>query len=87
MWACQNGKMESRIILRIELTSRANDRVNEMCDRKGMTQVAMLSRLIEWFSEQSEIVQAVVLGQLPAEIAPDIVQLVLKKAAQGRKSK
>ena len=79
--------MESRIILRIELTPKAKDRVNEMCERRGMTQVAMLSRLVEWFSEQTELVQAVVLGQLPAEIAPDIVQLVLKKVAQVRKSK
>ena len=43
-----------------ELTSRAKDRLNDVSERAGMTQVAMLSRLVEWFANQPEIIHAAV---------------------------
>lgn len=44
--------MSPRIIVRIELTPNAKARLNECTDKAGMTQVAMLSRLVEWFANQ-----------------------------------
>ena len=73
--------MASRIIVRIELTPNAKQRVNEMCEKSGMTQVAMLSRLVEWFANQSEMIQAAVLGHYPSELAGDISKLILKRMA------
>lgn len=78
--------MASRIIVRIELTPNAKDRLNELSDRAGMTQVAMLSRLVEWFANQSEMIQAAVMGHYPIDIQADIAKLILKKlAASTRK--
>ena len=57
--------MAARIIVRIELTPNAKSRLNELTDKAGMTQVAMLSRLVEWFANQSDMIQAAVLGQYP----------------------
>jgi hypothetical protein len=73
--------MAARIILRIELTPDAKLRLNELCDRMGMTQVALLSRLVEWFSGQSDMIQAAVLGHYPADIEADVAKLILKRLA------
>lgn len=73
--------MASRIIVRIELTPNAKERLNELSDRAGMTQVAMLSRLVEWFANQTELIQAAVMGHYPTEVESDIAKLILKKMA------
>jgi len=77
--------MASRIIVRIELTPPAKDALNDLTDKAGMTQVALLSRLVEWFSHQSDMIQASVLGQYPAEIEQDIAKMILKRMASGKK--
>jgi hypothetical protein len=71
--------MAARIIVRIELTPSAKSRLNELTDKAGMTQVAMLSRLVEWFANQDDMIQAAVLGQYPMEIQSEIAGLILKK--------
>lgn len=52
----------ARIIVHIELTPLAKDRLNELTDKAGMTQVALLSRLVEWFAGQSDDIKASVLS-------------------------
>jgi hypothetical protein len=74
----------ARIIVRIELTPRAKSSLNELTDKAGMTQVAMLSRLVEWFANQSDMIQAAVLGQYPLEIQDEIATLILKRM-KGKK--
>jgi len=60
--------MAERIILRIELTPSAKEHLNRVSDTMGMTQVAMLSRVIEWFSQQPELIQRIIVGHLPPQI-------------------
>ena len=76
--------MASRIIVRIELTPAAKDALNELTDKAGMTQVALLSRLVEWFAHQNDMIQASVLGQYPSEIEADVAKLILKRMAGGK---
>ena len=78
--------MAARIITRIELTPEARRRISELCEKQGMTQVAMISRVIEWVADQDEAIQHALLGQYPPEIAEDIAKLILKKlsAKKGR---
>jgi hypothetical protein len=71
--------MASRIIVRIELTPQAKDHVNQMCDKAGMTQLAMLSRLVEWFAGQNDMIKAAVLGHYPVEMQSDIAKMILKQ--------
>lgn len=73
--------MSKRVIMRIELTPAAKDRLTELSHRKGMTQVAVASRLVEWFSVQPETIQAAILGQYPQEIMPNVVNLILEHMA------
>ena len=74
--------MDPRIILRIELTPAAKKRLNAFCDKAGMTQVAILSRMVEWFADQPEAVQRLIVGHIPKEIQQDVAKLMLKNMAK-----
>ena len=73
--------MSRRFIMRIELTGASKQKLATLSDRHGMTQVAMMSRLVEWFAGQSELIQAAVMSRYPAEIEPDVARMILKKMA------
>jgi hypothetical protein len=73
--------MARRHIMRIELSGPAKTKVSQLSDYHGMTQVAMMSRIVEWFATQDELIQSAVLGRFPSEIEQDIAKLVLKRMA------
>lgn len=76
--------MPARIILRVELTPSAKDRLNVLTEKAGMTQVAMLSRLVEWFANQPEDIQGAVLslGNFSPGARVAIAKLLLKSLIQ-----
>jgi hypothetical protein len=74
-----------RVIMRIELYPEAKDHLTELCARLGMTQVAATSRVIEWFCEQQDVVQAAVLGLYPEDIRAEIAGMILKRMAGDKK--
>jgi hypothetical protein len=76
--------MASRIIVRIELTPPAKKALEGLTEKAGMTQVAMLSRLVEWLAHQPNAVQASVLGQYSAETQADTAKLIVKQMASGK---
>jgi hypothetical protein len=73
--------MSRRFIMRIELTAGAKQKLSALSDKHGMTQVAMMSRLVEWFAAQNELIQAAVLRHYPSEIEADVAKLILKRMA------
>ena len=73
--------MSRRFIMRIELTGPAKTKLATLSDRHGMTQVAMMSRLVEWFASQSEHIQSAVMGHYPSDLEPDVAKLILKRMA------
>jgi hypothetical protein len=73
--------MMKRFIMRIELRGPAKKKLAVLSDRHGMTQVAMMSRLVEWYSAQNEVVQGSLMGHFPKEIEADVARLVLEKIA------
>src|SRR6266480_4652629 len=78
--------MAPRIILRIELTPTAKEQLENVSDRLGMTQVAMLSRVIEWFARQPEALQRMIVGHMPREIQKDVARLLLRQFARDKKT-
>jgi hypothetical protein len=76
--------MAARIIVRIELTPEAKSMLSVMCQKAGMTQVSLLSRLVEWFARQSDMIQAAVLGHYPPEVESEIARLILKHMANKK---
>jgi hypothetical protein len=65
--------------MRIELTGPAKNKLATLSDKHGMTQVAMMSRLVEWYAGQNELIQGAVMGHYPSEIQGDVAKLILKK--------
>ena len=78
---------QRRVIMRIELFPQAKDHLTDLCDRLGMTQVAATSRLVEWFCEQQDVVQAAVLGLYPEDIRAEVASLILKRMASEKSDK
>jgi hypothetical protein len=73
---------QKRVIMRIELTPAAKQEVEVYCDRVGMTQIAAMSRLAEWFGNQSDEIQALVQDHYPGSIKPDVAKLILQRAVK-----
>jgi hypothetical protein len=80
----QTDVNRKRIIIRLELTPQAKKALEDTCDHNGMTQVAVSSRLVEWFAQQSEMLQAAVLGHYPKELEPEIAELILQRLTGGK---
>ena len=76
-----------RVIMRIELLPEAKDGLTGLCDRLGMTQIATTSRIIEWFTTQSDVVQAAILGLYPQDIRAEVAEMILKRMASDSKKK
>ncbi|HEV8608051.1 MAG TPA: hypothetical protein VGQ99_22135 [Tepidisphaeraceae bacterium] len=77
--------MTQRIILRIELTPNAKEHLNRTSDTLGMTQVAMLSRVVEWFSQQPELIQRIIVGHLPPQIEQQVARVMLRRLTTSGK--
>ena len=78
--------MAKRAVIRLQLDVIAKQQLDKLCDRRGMTQIAVLSRLVKWFGRQDEVVQASVLGLLSDEMLGDLAEVLLKRLASGSES-
>ena len=75
--------LPSRASVRVELDPTAKERVEQVCHRKGMTQIAIVSRLVDWFVRQPEVVQRAILGQFSEHAQAELWQRLLHGLAQG----
>jgi hypothetical protein len=72
--------------MRIELLPQAKSNLETSCDKRGMTQVATTSRIVEWFCKQNDVVQAAVLGLYPEDIRADLPAMIFKNMANEKKN-
>jgi hypothetical protein len=70
-----------RAVIRLQLETTAKQSLDDLCERRGMTQIAVMSRLVRWLVAQDEVVQASVLGLLSEETLGDLSQALLKRLA------
>ena len=65
-----------RAVIRLQLDIAAKQALDKLCERRGMTQIAVLSRLVKWFANQDEIVaeSGSVGFEAPEEIRTDRVE-------------
>jgi hypothetical protein len=64
--------------LRIQMDATAKERLDSLCERRGMTHVAAISRLMHWFSQQDEVMQTVVLHSLSEGSMSTLAKSLLK---------
>ncbi len=68
-----------RSILRIQLDRAAKEGLERLCEQRGMTQIAVMSRLVEWFINQDEIIQLGVLGVLSPQLTGPLARKLLER--------
>jgi hypothetical protein len=75
----------TRAIMRIELPPKTKKQLIDYCAHQGMTQVAVCSRMVEWLFQQTDIVQAAVLGLYPEDIYATLPLMIIKNMAADKK--
>ena len=73
--------------INIELADGAKEQLETVRARNGMTQKELVARLINWFAQQDQVVQQIILGQIPAQVAPDVAKLLLERIADEAPSR
>ena len=73
--------MARRFVIRLELSPPAKRMLSSITERNGMTQVAVMSRLVKWFNAQPDSIQGAILGRYPKDVEPDIAKLILRRIA------
>lgn len=73
-----------RAVIRLQLEVSAKQALDKLCERRGMTQIAVLSRMVRWFVAQDEVVQASILGLMSEAALGDIAQVLLKRIATAK---
>jgi hypothetical protein len=68
-----------RPIIRLQVDNPAKEALDALCQQRGMTQIAVMSRLTSWFVTQDEIVQATILGLLSDAAVASLPRIILKR--------
>ena len=72
--------MAKRNIMRIELSGSAKKKLETLSDHHGMTQVAMMSRLVEWMTQQDESIPGqIMINADRALVAREILKRMASK--------
>jgi hypothetical protein len=70
-----------RAVIRLQLDLAAKQALDKLTERRGMTQIAALSRMVKWLVGQDEIMQAWVLGLMSEQHLGPMAELSLRSLA------
>jgi hypothetical protein len=70
---------EKRSIMRVQLDAAAKDELDRLCSKRGMTQIAAMSRLVGWFVRQDEVIQTAVMSTLSEPAMAQLAKQILKR--------
>jgi predicted transcriptional regulator len=74
--------------MRIQLDAGAKEELDELCDKRGMTQIAVMSRLVGWFVKQDDVIQTAVMASLSEPAMQRLARQLLKQlASRGKNAK
>src|SRR3954464_1105828 len=79
----KKGSQTKQAIIRLQLDGAAKEKLDEVCDLRGMTQIAVLSRLVKWFATQDEVVQASVLNLMSEERLGELSRMMVRNMGGG----
>jgi hypothetical protein len=72
-----------RAIVRLQLNLSAKKKLDDLCGTRGMTQLTVMSRLVDWFTDQDDVTQTAVLSRLAPESLAPMARKMLDKLARG----
>jgi len=71
--------------MRIEVSPGVPQRLDAAVQEFGSTNISVVSRLLLWFVEQDEMMQASVLGLIPADSRVDITRRAIEAMAKKQR--
>jgi len=71
-----------RAVLRIQLDPSAKQHLDRLAKTRGMTQISIMSRLVEWFVKQNEVIQLAALGVVSEEFTGPLARRLLERIAE-----
>ena len=71
-------------VTRLELESGVNPILNSLCDCTGMTQVAVLSRIVAWWAGQPAEIQKSIIQPNAARDDHELAMRIIREWAKGR---
>ena len=74
-----------RAIVRLQLDLSAKNKLDDLCGHRGMTQITIMSRLVDWFTEQDDVTQTAILSRLAPESLAPMARKLLEKMSRGEK--
>src|SRR5438045_9163437 len=69
----------NQAVIRRQLDLPAKQALDKLCERRGMTQIAALSRTVTWLVDQDEVLQAWVLNLMSEDHLGEISKILLKR--------
>jgi hypothetical protein len=73
-----------RAIMRIQLDASAKNELDRLCEKRGMTQIAVMSRLVGWFIRQDDVIQTAVMETLSEGAMAQLARQLLKRLSAER---
>jgi hypothetical protein len=84
----EQSMADRRAIMRIQVDAGSKEELDEFCDKRGMTQIAVISRLVGWFIKQDEVIKTAVMASLSDDALSRLAKQMLKRLeGQGKNSK
>jgi hypothetical protein len=83
--ASEGAANPNQAIIRLQLDLPAKQALDKLCERRGMTQIAALSRTVRWLVTQDEILQAWVLNLMSEEHLGEMSQIMLNRTATAER--
>src|SRR5689334_8617534 len=80
--ASQDVAGPGQAIIRLQLDLPAKQALDKLCERRGMTQIAALSRTVRWLVSQDEILQAWVLNLMSEDHLGEMSKIVLQRTGE-----
>jgi hypothetical protein len=71
--------------LRIRLTPELKDRIEEVAQRKRVSQQVLVDAVLEWFVGTDGLLQSLILGQIDPEDEAGVSEVALRRIAARRK--
>jgi hypothetical protein len=81
------AQIKRKMIIRIEIDHHDADALKDVCDKRGMTQISLVSRMVKWLARQESEVQVDILNTDPEDWSKDKNLKLLKRLASDKKSR
>ena len=72
---------KQRVSIQTYVTAETKAAVEALAQRTGMSQAELFTRVFAWLAAQNEVVQFGVLGLIPASVASEVAEMVLRRIA------